>query len=84
MIEDKPSDVKRGVIAQREHRSGRITPRDPKKVKLYTRMFDDEEWSLHTRYHTDADARKAAIALHKRDKGTPKRKYRIDDQDFKP
>ena len=84
MNEEKPSDLKRGVIAQREHRSGRVTPRDPKKVKLYTRMFDDEEWTLHTRYHTDVDAKKAADALHKRDKGLPKRKYRVNDQPYEP
>lgn len=83
--EIKPGDVKRGVVPQREHKSGRVTPRDPKRVRLETRTWEDEEWSLHTKYHTVADAQKAARNLRKQDKyGPPYVKYRIDGQEFEP
>lgn len=82
--EVKPGDVKRGVVAQREHRSGRVTIRDPKKVRLEKRTWDDEEWTLHTKYHTVADAEKAARAMHKREKSVPRPKYQIDGQSFDP
>jgi hypothetical protein len=83
--EVKPGDVKRGVVPQREHKSGRVTPRDPKKVKLEYRYWPDEEWMLQDKYHTVADAQKACRTHSKnRTSYGGERMWLIDGQEFKP
>jgi hypothetical protein len=80
--ETKLTDVKRGIVAQREHPSGRVTARSPKKVKLETRQWDDEEWSTWAKYHTEDDARKAAKSVSKQRVTSPVRFWRVDGVEF--
>lgn len=65
-------------------RGQKTRERDPRKVRACRRMWDDEEWQLHGKYHTVEDAQKSIRTHVKKTRSVPTLKWQIDGVDFLP